>query len=207
MGFVDYRQCEVLAKNSFSELNGIERLVHNHSLYTHLFQREFALSLEVQAEENSVISQHMLVADVAYLDLDDAQKEEAVAFMRYLYTIKPKRVGECQIPSDLDDMLEASGYRYGLLVYDNGMTRSTKGFLKSAALGLAIGILTTICTFGMFTYYPYAVPYSSDMNMAILDSETNRVVFYNYAPNNDRNPSLQYDLLKQLAYLYRDFIR
>ena len=65
MGFVDYRQCEVLAKNSFSELNGIERLVHNHSLYTHLFQREFALSLEVQAEENSVISQHMLVADVS----------------------------------------------------------------------------------------------------------------------------------------------
>lgn len=173
----------------------------------------------IDADENESYSDSLSVASEALvgsltarmvpvnavLPLDSLQREEAVAFMRYFALQPTKTAGTLPIPSDLDDLLEEADIRYGLLVYADGMTRNRKSVIKNAVLGAALGILTAIVTMGTVYLYTYADAYVSSVYVAVLDSETDRVVFYNCAANEEYNPLSERHVRAQLARVLRDF--
>ena len=57
------------------------------------------------------------------IPLDDVQEEEAIAFMNFILSRNANIRGDIPISSDLDSLIETSGYRYGLLIVDDGMVR------------------------------------------------------------------------------------
>ena len=138
--------------------------------------------------------------------LDSLEKEEAVGFMHYLSGKSKKAIGEAPIPTALDELLEAEGYRYGLLLFADGMTRDKSGYVKDAIKGAALGVIVAIATLG--SVIPYNVPEacSSGVYAAILDSRTDRVAFYNICGPDEVNPLLENPVRSQLARLLRNFL-
>ena len=56
------------------ELNGIERLINQHSLHRHLLHREFALCLEVDAEEHGEVPGESLSQRTEYCQICPKRK-------------------------------------------------------------------------------------------------------------------------------------
>jgi hypothetical protein len=96
------------------------------------------------------------------IELNDDEKEEAFAFLRYLSDQDDRRLDLFPIPGVLDEALEAQGYRYGLLLVARGMTRDAKGYAKDALKGALLGVATAILSMGTFVMYSTADPYSSE---------------------------------------------
>ena len=169
---------------------------------------------EAYSETLSIASEEML-ADLTVkmgvpvdeiFPLDSLLMEETVGFVRYLQSSTKKRMGEAPIPAALDELLEEHGYRYGLLLYADGMSRDKGEFVKKAVAGAFVSVVIAVATLGMIV--PYAVPteYSSAMYTAVLDTETNRVVFYNHSGPRETHPLKEKPVRSQLADLYRDFL-
>lgn len=170
---------------------------------------------EAYSDSLSAVSENLL-ADLsermgmpvnAICPLDSLQKEEAVGFMRYLNLKSKKAIGEAPIPTALDELLEEEGYRYGMLLFADGMTRDKSGYVKDAVKGAVLGVVIAIVTLG--TIIPYNVPlaYSSGIYAAVLDSQTDRVVFYSVSGPNETNPLLEQPVRGQLARLMNDFMK
>ena len=138
--------------------------------------------------------------------LDSVQKEEAVAFMRYLVTYNPKQLGFLPIPELLDEVLETGGARYGLLVYAEGMTRDGKGLLKEVAKDVLLGTMATVLSGGAVVASGSAAIYASNLYAAVLDAQTNRIVFYNQSPQ-EGHPLKPNQVRKQLSSLLKDFLK
>lgn len=127
--------------------------------------------------------------------LDSIQKEEAVAFMRFLSDLDSPGRGSAPIPILLDELLEATGHRYGLLIYAYGLTRDSKGIAKSVAKDLLWG--------------GSAVIFASELSAAILDSETDRVVFFNNHTPADAtaHPFREKDVRRQIKAVLQDYLK
>ena len=127
--------------------------------------------------------------------LDSIQKEEAVAFMRFLSDLDSPGRGSAPIPILLDELLEATGHRYGLLIYAYGLTRDSKGIVKSVAKDLL--------------WSGSAVIFASELSAAILDSETDRVVFFNNHTPADAtaHPFREKDVRRQIKAVLQDYLK
>ena len=116
------------------------------------------------------------------IELNDDEKEEAFAFLRYLSDQDDRRLDLFPIPGVLDDAKDA---------------------LKGALLGVA----TAILSMGTFVMYSTADPYSSEFYAVVLDSETNKTVFYNLTGPQEKHPLRPDPVRKQLNNLLKDFLR
>ena len=137
--------------------------------------------------------------------LDSLQREEAAAFMAYVAAHDRSKAGEFAIPSALDDLLEESGYRYGLVLYADGVSRDVGDYVGKAAFGLGLAIFTAIITLGTVSVYTYPTPAISVMYAAVLDSQTDRIVFYNLREYEDLETTSEKSVRKQLSRLLKDF--
>ena len=141
------------------------------------------------------------------IELNDDEKEEEVAYMRYLAARKPKERSQYPIPGILDEILEAQGSRYGLLVFAEGMTRDKKGYTKDAVKGALITVATAILTLGTAVMVTTPEMYSSRVYAAVLDSEMDQVVFFNVRNPEETHPLRPDPVRKQLTKLLKDFLR
>ena len=141
------------------------------------------------------------------IELNDDEKEEAFAFLRYLYERDWETLDTFPIPDLLDKALEAQGYRYGLVLVARGMTRDAKEYAKEVALNVLVDVALTVLIPGTAV-----VPIPSDscysqISAAVLDSETNRIVFHNATVPKEKNPLRPGPVQKQLNKLLKDFLR
>ena len=141
------------------------------------------------------------------IELNDDEKEEAVAYMRYLAARKPKERSQYPIPGILDEILEAQGSRYGLLVFAEGMTRDKKGYTKDAVKGALITVATAILTLGTAVMVTTPEMYSSRIYAAVLDSEMDQVVFFNVRNPEETHPLRPDPVRQQLTKLLKDFLK
>jgi len=141
------------------------------------------------------------------IELNEDEKEEAFAFMRFLVEKDRKHLDKFPIPGILDETLEAEGYRYGLVLVARGMTRDAKGYAKDALKGALLGVATAILTLGTMVMYTTPNPYSSQYYAAILDAETDTVVFYNSIGPKEKHPLHADPVRKELAKLLKDFLK
>lgn len=163
-----------------------------------------SLSLVSEVLMASLIEQQKLPIS-STLPLDSIQKEESIAFMQYLFANKPVELTVAPIPSVLDSLLETNNQRYGLLIYTEGMTRNRKQYAKDLAASTAFGILLAVATMGTFYTYNYSMLYAAGVNVAILDSDYDRVVFYNKIPVDEANPLSEKHMGKYIKRLFKDF--
>jgi len=140
------------------------------------------------------------------VQLDSVQKEEAIAFMRFITAQDKELRGDYPIPDLFDELLESKGERYGLLIYADGMTRDTKGFAKEVAKGVLLGVATAVLTMGTMSVYGTSVSCVSHIYVAILDSETDRVVFYNSSVPQESHPLKHNPVRMQLEDIFKDFL-
>ena len=141
------------------------------------------------------------------VQLDSVQKEEAIAFMRFITAQDKELRGDYPIPDLFDELLESKGERYGLLIYADGMTRDTKGFAKEVAKGVLLGVATAVLTMGAMSVYGTSVSSVSHIYVAILDSETDRVVFYNSSVPQESHPLKHNPVRMQLEDIFKDFLK
>ena len=140
------------------------------------------------------------------VQLDSVQKEEAIAFMRFITAQDKELRGDYPIPDLFDELLESKGERYGLLIYADGMTRDSKGFAKEVAKGVLLGVATAVLTMGAMSVYGTSVSSFSHIYVAILDSETDRVVFYNSSVPQESHPLKHNPVRMQLEDIFKDFL-
>ena len=140
------------------------------------------------------------------VQLDSVQKEEAIAFMRFITAQDKELRGDYPIPDLFDELLESKGERYGLLIYADGMTRDSKGFAKEVAKGVLLGVATAVLTMGAMSVYGTSVSCISHIYVAILDSETDRVVFYNSSVPQESHPLKHNPVRMQLEDIFKDFL-
>lgn len=141
------------------------------------------------------------------IELNDDQKEEAAAYMRYLAAQKPKQRGEFRIPDILDQALEAEGHRYGLLLFAQGMTRDSKGYAKEVTKSAAIAVATAVLSLGTMTMYPTVDHYVSQVFAAVLDAETDQLVFYNLTKPEEEHPLNPVIVRDELRAALKDFLK
>ena len=141
------------------------------------------------------------------VQLDSVQKEEAIAFMRFITAQDKELRGDYPIPDLFDELLESKGERYGLLIYADGMTRDSKGFAKEVAKGVLLGVATAVLTMGAMSVYGTSVSSVSHIYVAILDSETDRVVFYNSSVPQESHPLKHNPVRMQLEDIFKDFLK
>lgn len=141
------------------------------------------------------------------VQLDSVQKEEAIAFMRFITAQDKELRGDYPIPDLFDELLESKGERYGLLIYADGMSRDPKGFAKEVAKGVLLGVATAVLTMGAMSVYGTSVSSVSHIYVAILDSETDRVVFYNSSVPRESHPLKHNPVRMQLEDIFKDFLK
>ena len=139
--------------------------------------------------------------------LDSVQREEAIAFMRFLITQNKELRGDFPIPGLLDELLESKGVRYGLLLYADGMSRDARGYAKDVAKDVLLGVATAVLTMGTMSVYGTSVYCVSHIYVAILDSDTDRVVFYNSSVPRESHPLKPNPVRKQLEDVFKDFLK
>ena len=167
----------------------------------------FSDSLSLESEE--LIADMLSQIDAPVSDrikLDEGCQEEAAAFMDYLKNYNPKKAGDLPIPILLDNLLEAEGQRYGLIILSQGMTRDRKGYVKEAVKGAVMGIATAILSLGMVSVYSAPIRNVSHIYVAIIDSEEDRLVFYNKSTPQESDPFKPESVRRQLAKVLKDFI-
>ena len=140
------------------------------------------------------------------VQLDSVQKEEAIAFMRFITAQDKELRGDYPIPDLFDELLESKGERYGLLIYADGMSRDPKGFAKEVVKGVLLGVATAVLTMGAMSVYGTPVSSVSHIYVAILDSETDRVVFYNSSVPQESHPLKHNPVRMQLEDIFKDFL-
>lgn len=167
----------------------------------------FSDSLSMESEELIAGMLSQINAPVSgRIELDDLGKEEVAAFMDYLKGYDRKLIGNLPIPEILDNLLEAEGRRYGLVVFSQGMTRDRKGYVKEAVKGAVIGIATAILSMGMVSVYGAPVRNISHIYVAIIDSQEDCVVFYNKSTPDESDPFKPESVRKQLSRVLKDFV-
>ena len=147
-------------------------------------------------EDETSVAAGLLVKSVLSLGLpvkglvgmDDSETAEMKAFMQALIPLTKKEALRMKIPALLDQRLERDGFRYGLIVVGEGMTRSAKNFRKQVFAGVAIGVITTILSLGTVTYTMEVMRHSSSIWTAVIDSQEDRIIFYGASEGREISP-------------------
>ena len=87
------------------------------------------------------------------------------------------------------------------------MTRDAKGYRKDALKGAFITVATAILTLGTVVLVTTPNMYSSQITAAVLDAETDRVVFINVRDPEEVHPLRPDPVRKQLRKLLKDYLK
>ncbi len=100
----------------------------------------------------------------------------------------------------IDSILTANNKRFGLVITQQGFTRSKRNYRGQIAKGLGIGILTL----GMF----YTVPYKANSMIyaLIVDSKDKNVTFCNRSFILDQEPTKRENIDKQLRKIFENHL-
>lgn len=139
-------------------------------------------------------------ASVIEYDHEDKSLLDAIASIRY---IVPKEAAEFELPFEMDRLLEESGFRYGIFSFTNGYFIDRKTYVKRMVLGLTLGVASAILSMG--TVVAYAIPYRGVINswIAIADSESNKLVFFNSGVNTYGSQLGRKAVKRQVKYMLK----
>lgn len=103
------------------------------------------------------------------------------------------------VPEDLDNIIENTGRRYGMIAYHYGFSRTGGSYAAEIAKGVGLAVLT------LGSYYTIPYKDKSNIHVFIIDSEQNRIAWQNFDIGADYNPLKQKHIDKQFKRLFKQF--
>lgn len=139
------------------------------------------------------------------IELNFDSNESYIDAITSIKGIQTKKAGRYPIPIELDRLLEENGQRYGIVVFAEGFSRDSKGYMKDVLLGVAITAVTMLVSFG--TVAVTNIPYKSalDMYLAVIDSQENCIVYYKCRAGEDLEPTRRSNVGEMVERLVRPF--
>ncbi len=113
------------------------------------------------------------------IELDIEGENARKAFMQEVIARQSALRFQTTVPDVFDNLLEKEGCRYGLLLVSDGMKRDMHNYRKMLAAGIAMTVVTAILSFGTMVYENYPMKYSSVVCAALIDSQEDKLVFFN----------------------------
>ena len=158
----------------------------------------------VSAQLVAMASEDAALPVSEWLPLDEAGQQEVVSFMDALAGASPKLVGVMPVPSVLDSLLEEAGYRYGLILFADGMVRDTRNLVREAVKEAAIGVALAVLTGAVVVSVPDRCV--SALRAVILDAEQNRIVYDHAVVREDEDPLDLQDTRRLVRKVMKDFV-
>lgn len=98
--------------------------------------------------------------------------QELIGFYHILRPLRKKLVPTIPIPESINEIIKASGHRYGMAVISGGFTRSRKNYTREIVRDVALSILS------LGSVIPVTYKNMFDSAVIIFDSKTESVVYF-----------------------------
>ena len=130
------------------------------------------------SRESSEMIGNFIMAQPGYWHVtDDAillgmATEDLVGFYNIIRPLRKKLVPTLGIPDSINDIIKASGHRYGMAIVSGGFTRSRRNYTREVVRDVAVAILS------LGSVIPVTYKNMFDSAIIIFDSQTNSVVYF-----------------------------
>ena len=195
-----YEITEMLKIGPFSYISLIEKGnqgIFNDSIsdFTEILLNE---SLESFRGKLRLSSEGIILED----ELELEKLEEEISMM-IMAADRSKSVHNIPITPFLDSIMSVSNKRFGLIVIQNGFTRSKGNYGGQVAKSIGLGILTGLLT-GR-AYYQQPVKSHSTLYAMIIDNRNKNVAFYNKSVVQDSDPTKKENITKQINKVFEKY--
>ena len=130
------------------------------------------------SRESSEMIRNFIMSQPGYWHVtDDAillgrATEDLVGFYNIIRPLRKKLVPTLGIPDSINDIIKASGHRYGMAIVSGGFTRSRRNYTREVVRDVAVAILS------LGSVIPVTYKNMFDSAIIIFDSQTNSVVYF-----------------------------
>lgn len=168
-----------------------------------------------QLISNIINSERFPFSDMIPADYSGAN-EDMKNWFRTFGDIDPDKADRIRVPKSLRKMIDASGLRYGIVIYSYGYTQTKVGYqrekVEKAAgkvIDKALEKLTGITGLtNPSQNYQVSDPYGNILYCAVIDGQTDRVVhFVKEVPTFASHPTESSYVSELLHKLLKEFIR
>ena len=123
--------------------------------------------------------------------------------MASLRDVDVRKAGEALVPEPLISLLKDNGKRYGVFTFSNGFMMDNKNYAKI----VAVDALATILSIVLGGVGLYSTPMKNYFTVwtAVVDSESERIVFFNTGIADGGNPTKPQHVQKTVDHLFKDF--
>jgi len=136
----------------------------------------------------------------------------------FLPAINPKEVGNLNSDGPVDKLLEKNGARYGLIIFSEGFVKDKSLYKSEVAKTLIVGIVGGLVGaaiggalggsgIGMSYVATPGWAYGSSLYAMLIDTQTDKVLYYNRVNPEERNPMKSETLASQLEKLLKKLPR
>ena len=147
-----------------------------------------------------------------------ANQKELDEEISFLPAINPKEVGDLNSDGPIDKLLEKNGSRYGLIIFSEGFVKDKALYKSEVAKTLIVGIVGGLvgatvggaisgAAVGMSFSATPGWAYGSSVYAMLIDTQTDKVLYYNRVNPEERNPMKEEALASQLEKLFKKFPR
>ena len=174
------------------------------------------------SEQQRILTKLLLASGLPITDTlnvvglpDQKALDEEISF---LPAINPKEAEKLNSDGPVDKLLEKHGARYGLIIFSEGFIKDKAlyksevakavlfgvvGGLVGGAIGGAIGGSGVSMGFAATPGWAFG----SSLYAMLIDTQTDKVLFYNKLTPSERNPMKEEVLASQLEKLFKNFPR
>lgn len=132
---------------------------------------------------------------------DDDVYQSAIASLR---DVDARKAGDALVPEPLISLLKDSGKRYGVFTFSDGFMMDGRNYAKIVVVDALATILSVALGGGL-----YSTPATSKDQFsiwtAVVDSESERIVFFNSEYNIGGNPTRPQLVQRVVDHLFKDF--
>lgn len=136
----------------------------------------------------------------------------------FLPAINPKEVGNLNSDGPVDKLLEKAGARYGLIIFSEGFVKDKALYKSEVAKTLIVGIVGGLVGsaiggalggsgIGLSYVATPGWAYGSSLYAMLIDTQTDKVLYYNRVNPEERNPMKSETLASQLEKLLKKLPR
>lgn len=136
----------------------------------------------------------------------------------FLPAINPKEVGNLNSDGPVDKLLEKNGARYGLIIFSEGFVKDKALYKSEVAKTLIVGIVGGLVGaavggaiggsgIGMSYVATPGWAYGSSLYAMLIDTQTDKVLYYNRVNPEEKNPMKSEALASQLEKLLKKLPR
>jgi len=108
-----------------------------------------------------------------------------------------------KVPKELTELIKSTGHRYGIVVHAYGFIQSDESYAKEKMVELAGNIVRSL--FNEPKRYTAGDQVGNALYTAVIDTETNRVVYFNSVLSNADHPLSRRDVGVQMNSLLKKF--